>query len=304
MVRIISLLVCLVLFTGGGLGAKELNLVKDSSFLAQDSPWQAIGADEAGQFSGDGWDGPGCGRLWRGERGEAFWIQEIQQLEPSARYRLTGYVRVEKPASAYLGLEITGEDGAPAYRGALMQVDPADGWVPLEHFFPGAEAAGFKLLAGGAFSGQMLWDAIELKRVETEAEAIARRLQALWDEHGRVYTGLIIDARGLRMQRGMSPRIYARDGREVYGTANISADALAEKGMAGYSRSLDEAVLHPLLSVSPEFPYTLGLVLPALEVVGPTRTSVIISNEGADQIERWTRVYDFLSEGRVIFVIE
>ena len=46
-----------------------------------------------------------------------------------------------------------------------------------------------------------------------------------------------------------------------------------------------------LLSVSPEFPYTLGLVLPALEVVGP-RTSVIINN-GADQIERWTQVTTF-----------
>jgi hypothetical protein len=303
MVRIISLLLCFVLLAGGAC-ANELELVEDGSFIAKNSPWQAIGADEAGQFSGDGWDGPGCGRLWRGDRGEAFWSQEIKEFDPSARYRLTGYVRVEEPASAYLGVEITGKDGTPAYRGAMMQVSPADGWVMLEHIFPGAEAKEVKLLAGGTFVGGMFWDAIELRRVESEAEAIARRLQALWDEHGRVYTGLIIDARGLRMQRGMSPRVYAKDGREVYGTAHVSADVLLERGIAGYSRSLDEAVLHPLLSVSPEFPYTLGLILPALEVIGPTRSSVVISNEGADQIQRWTQVYDFLSEGRVIFVID
>ncbi|NLN16532.1 MAG: hypothetical protein GX182_04325 [Firmicutes bacterium] len=303
MVRIASLVLCFLLLAGW-VQAGELNLVADSSFSAGNSPWQAMGADEAGQFRGGGWDGPSCGRLWRGEQGEAFWIQEITELDPAARYRLTGYVRVEEPARAYLGLEIIGEDGTPAYRGASRQISPADGWVLLEHIFPGAEAKEVKLLAGGAFAGGMFWDAIELRRVESEAEAIARRLQALWDEHGRVYTGLIIDARGLRMQRGMSPRIYARDGREVYGTARVSADALLERGIAGYTRSLDEAVIHPLLSVSPEFPYTLGLILPALEVVGPTRSSVIISNEGADQIERWTQVYDFLGEGRVIFVID
>ncbi|MDR3590345.1 MAG: hypothetical protein P4N41_11900 [Negativicutes bacterium] len=51
------------------------------------------------------------------------------------------------------------------------------------------------------------------------------------------YTGVIVDARGLGLERVMSPRIYDESGRIVYGNMYINADNVVRYGMVDYAGS-------------------------------------------------------------------
>jgi hypothetical protein len=55
------------------------------------------------------------------------------------------------------------------------------------------------------------------------------------------YTGLIIDARGLKVQPAMAPRILKADGTPIYGVGNFDLDKVVEQGLASYYRDMDAA---------------------------------------------------------------
>ena len=56
-----------------------------------------------------------------------------------------------------------------------------------------------------------------------------------------VYTGIVIDARGIQARPAMSPRIFDEDGKEVYGLANVDLEYAVKQGMSGYARDLTAA---------------------------------------------------------------
>lgn len=58
---------------------------------------------------------------------------------------------------------------------------------------------------------------------------------------GHPYTSVIIDAVGLRLDRCMSPKIRRFNGGEVWGTVKVDLDFVAEHGIVGYARNLEEA---------------------------------------------------------------
>jgi TolB-like protein len=105
------------------------------------------------------------------------------------------------------------------------------------------------------------------------------------------YSGLVIDARDLDLQRQMSPRILDEDGQVVYpDPAHIPGDDyLQEKGMADYTESVDSAKragIHPL-------------VVTALNVSGPGHDDLVVSNATAQQIRAANRHGKFLSRWSV-----
>jgi hypothetical protein len=56
------------------------------------------------------------------------------------------------------------------------------------------------------------------------------------------YTGLIIDARGLKVEPAIDPRIVGENGADVYGTiTKFDLDQLYKRGKAGYTRTMDAA---------------------------------------------------------------
>ena len=55
------------------------------------------------------------------------------------------------------------------------------------------------------------------------------------------YTGLIVDCRGLNVSSCMSPKVFAEDGGEVYGTMHVSPEYVIETGIVGYPRSMEDA---------------------------------------------------------------
>lgn len=143
---------------------------------------------------------------------------------------------------------------------------------------------------------QMQWDEFNIRRVELD----------LADEElikqGLVYTGLIVDARGLKLQRGMSPKIYSESGQLVYAGVAVSYGFLQEDGIASYGLDLNPELLRRIqpsgtIKVSP-------LVVKALKITGTTDTNVIISDDDAQAILNALDIYDFLAHYSVVFLID
>ena len=114
---------------------------------------------------------------------------------------------------------------------------------------------------------------------------------------GRVYTGLIIDARGSGAQPAMSPKIYDEEGNELYGSAYVDQEFLQKFGMAGYVRDLDQALANDRVQGTPA-------VLKALSSSGANQTDLILSKSDADQLRILADHLNFLREARVVIILD
>ena len=114
---------------------------------------------------------------------------------------------------------------------------------------------------------------------------------------GKVYTGLIIDARGSGAQPAMSPKIYDEEGNELYGSAYVDQEFVQKHGMAGYVRDLDQALVNDRVQGTPA-------VLKALSSSGSNQTDLILSKADADQLRSLADNLNFLREARVVIVLD
>ena len=114
---------------------------------------------------------------------------------------------------------------------------------------------------------------------------------------GRVYTGLVIDARGSGAQPAMSPKIYDEEGNELYGSAYVDQEFVQKHGMAGYVRDLDQALANDRVQGTPA-------VLKALSSSGANQTDLILSKSDADQLRTLADHLNFLREARVVIVLD
>jgi hypothetical protein len=109
------------------------------------------------------------------------------------------------------------------------------------------------------------------------------------------YTGIILDAVGLDLQRAMAPRILDVSGRVLYpnGNALPGMDFLQEHGMASYVTDIASA------QRSGSDP----LIVRALAVAGPGRDDLIISSEAADLLLDADRQGRFLERWAVSILV-
>lgn len=143
---------------------------------------------------------------------------------------------------------------------------------------------------------EMEWDEFNVRRVELDL-ADEKLI-----EQGLVYTGLIVDARGLNLQRGMSPKVYSESGQLVYAGVAVSHGFLQEAGVASYGQELSPDLLRRIqpkdtIKVSP-------LVVKALSLDGNTESSVTISDADAQSVIDALDTYDFLAHYAVVFLID
>ncbi len=66
-----------------------------------------------------------------------------------------------------------------------------------------------------------------------------------------VYTGLVVDTRGLGIRPAMAPKILDENGQEVYGTSLVSREYAVKQGMAGYAKSVQDAVISQRVTDKP-----------------------------------------------------
>jgi hypothetical protein len=114
---------------------------------------------------------------------------------------------------------------------------------------------------------------------------------------GQVYTGLIVDARGLGVRPAMAPKILNEDGKEVYGSAYISRDWAVREGMAGYMKDPAAAQANDRVKDKP-------LVVKAVKVSGDARVDIVISSADAAVIQGAAQNMNMLEKCKVIILVD
>ncbi len=112
-----------------------------------------------------------------------------------------------------------------------------------------------------------------------------------------VFTGLIVDCRGMGVKPAMSPRILDGNGKEVYGSAYVSKEWAVKHGVVGYSKSISDAAKLDRVGDTP------GRIK-AQKASGQNGTDVIISDKDASDIRSASENLKFLSQCRVVFIID
>ena len=92
-----------------------------------------------------------------------------------------------------------------------------------------------------------------------------------------VYTGLVIDARGLNARPAMSPKILNENGQEVYGSAFVSREYAVQQGMSGYAKDLIAAKKNQRVTDNP-------LTIKGLRTEGAGHSDIVVSNADASRL--------------------
>jgi len=138
--------------------------------------------------------------------------------------------------------------------------------------------------------------------VEVDVEVPAALLTEVFDpepvqvlvgmkvEGEKVNTGLVIDARGLKVTPALAPRVLDEAGKALYSVDSLSADARKATGVASYVQSLDEAKKSLKAGDKP-------LILKATKANGSD-----LQLDPADATKLLAANASFLAEGRVVIV--
>lgn len=114
---------------------------------------------------------------------------------------------------------------------------------------------------------------------------------------GEVFTGLVVDARGIQARPAMSPRIIDEKGQEVYGSMNVDREYAVQQGMSGYARDLTAAQSNARVTNSP-------VSVKGLKTEGAGRSDIVIANADAEKIRASGDNQSFLKKCRVMIVLD
>ena len=110
-----------------------------------------------------------------------------------------------------------------------------------------------------------------------------------------VFTGLVIDARGL--QARVCRWVLDESGKEVYGSLNVDREYAIQQGMSGYARDHNAAQSNARVTNNP-------VSLKGLRTEGPGRSDIVISNADANKIRGAAENLSFLKQCRVMIVLD
>jgi hypothetical protein len=112
-----------------------------------------------------------------------------------------------------------------------------------------------------------------------------------------VFTGLIVDARGVKIRPTMKPKILDENGKEVYVYMMTDQTHANQQGISSYSKDLTAARNNPRVTNNP-------LTVKALRLEGPTKGDIVISSADAVKISGVAENLNFLKKCRVVIVLD
>ncbi len=112
-----------------------------------------------------------------------------------------------------------------------------------------------------------------------------------------LYTGLVVDGRGLGIRPAMAPKVLDNNGEEIYGSKFVSREYAVDIGMVGYEKDINRARLNERVADNP-------LVVKGIEAAGANMTDIIISNTDAMQIHNAAANMNFLQHCKVMFILD
>ena len=95
----------------------------------------------------------------------------------------------------------------------------------------------------------------------------------------------------------MAPKVIDPQGDEIYGSKFVSRDYAVDIGMVGYEKSIESAVKNERVADNP-------LVVKAIDVKGPNKTDLVISEADARKIHNAASNMNFLQRCKVMFILK
>lgn len=108
------------------------------------------------------------------------------------------------------------------------------------------------------------------------------------------FTGIVIDARGLKTTPVMSPKIVDENNSEVYGPAFISRENAVQHGMVQYVKEISENERvgnHPV-------------IVTGLKTLPGNQSDIVISTADASKLHSSSHNLDLLHQGKVSIIID
>lgn len=235
-------------------------------------------------------------------------LSQPLKLQPDTTYEISLKMRGNEPnAVVTLSIEFYGRTGERlGYWRTYRGLGENNRWqtLGLEVETPKDDNFTAQLVISASQSGQYFWEDLEIVRLDKSFEGVRTFWETKFATYGAVHTGLVVDARGMNVERGMSPRIYSESGQLIYAGDTASMDFIQRRGIVSYGSELD-ANLYTRIQADPSYPYALPLTVHIVDVAeGPLRTSVIISDQDAEAILDAIEAYDFLARFAVVFLID
>lgn len=112
-----------------------------------------------------------------------------------------------------------------------------------------------------------------------------------------LYTGLVVDARGIGAKPAMAPLLVDENGKEVFGSAFVSREYAVQYGVCEYVRTLGDPTRMPRVAPRP-------LVVKGLHTLPNRDCDIVISNADAARLRDVSENLNFLKQCRVIIIVD
>jgi len=112
-----------------------------------------------------------------------------------------------------------------------------------------------------------------------------------------LYTGLIVDARGLGLRPALSPRVLDASGNELYGSSVASMEEILKRGLITYRKELSSVMESERTGDNP-------YVVKGLRISHYGNSDVVLSAADAQPLKDPSKNLGFLLECRVIFIVD
>jgi len=112
-----------------------------------------------------------------------------------------------------------------------------------------------------------------------------------------VFTGLIVDARGLGTRPAMAPKILDETGNEVYGTGYVSREYAVQIGVVGYEKDINRAKSNERVTDNP-------LVVKAVKTSGANNSDLVISSNDAQNVVGAAKNLNFMENCKVMIILD
>lgn len=112
-----------------------------------------------------------------------------------------------------------------------------------------------------------------------------------------LYTGLIVDARGLGLEPILYPTIVGEQGKEIYSSLFVSREFAVQYGVATYLCNMEATLSFRRTGSNP-------LMFKALRKAGDKTGAIVVSMADAKALEKSTERHKFLKECRVVILTD
>lgn len=178
--------------------------------------------------------------------------------------------------------------------GATMQASP-EVKARVEGVIKGMKRIDTKYYADGGVDVvvQVTLDGPVTEAVVKPPEKKPAAVAAVPSKDAEKFTGIVVDARGLKLVPALAPRIVDDAGKEVYGPAQVEPEVIKSTGMVAYFLNIDAAKKNAKVTDNP-------VVVKALKLLDNGKCDLVLSKDDAAKVTG----APVLKKGRVVVVVD